>query len=272
MIEIAAVRIIKSKNREQADLPHAAGTRKIIMMALGSSFDDKPNPNDSNGKAIQKIQVKTLRDSWESQAHSEKIQLFLENVHHSFRSQLIAFGGGSNLTYQQLTERANMIENAVNKNRNEVKTIQESNQEHMKNQIQQLTEQVMAIQVNPRFKAPYTMFPATNNRGAFGARGRPWPKRAGHNFRQAFRPRTFQPRNPMPARPANPANAICWTCNKVGHFQRACPFNKQQVKVITGGSSASGNSNHDVSASKDYGNIPSLLDIDPGLPYYQEQF
>ena len=100
MIEIAAVRIIKSKNREQADLPHAAGTRKIIMMALDSSFDDKPNPNDSNEKVIQKIQVKTLRDSWESQAHSEKIQLFLENVHHSFRSQLIAFGAGSNLTYQ----------------------------------------------------------------------------------------------------------------------------------------------------------------------------
>ena len=146
------------------------------MLALASSFDDKPNPNDSNEKVIQKIQVKTLRDSWESQAHSEKIQLFLENVHHSFRSQLIAFGAGSNLTYQQLTERANMIENAVNKNRNEVKTIQESNQEHMKNQIQQLTEQVMAIQVNPRFKAPYTMFPATNNRGATGARGRPWPK------------------------------------------------------------------------------------------------
>ena len=54
MIEIAAVRIIKSKNREQADLLHAAGTRKIIIMALDSSFDDKPNPSDSNDVVIQK--------------------------------------------------------------------------------------------------------------------------------------------------------------------------------------------------------------------------
>ena len=92
-----------------------------------------------------------------------------------------------------------MIENALNKNRNEVKMIQESDQAHMKNQIQQLTEQVMAIQVNPRFKAPYLIFPATNNRGTSGARGRPWQKRAGPNFRQAFRPRTFQPRNSMSA-------------------------------------------------------------------------
>ena len=272
MIEIAAVRIIKSKNREQADLPHSAGTRNIIITALDSSFDDKPNPSDPNDVVILKIQVKTLRDSWESQAHSEKIQLFLENVHHSFKSQLIAFGGGSNLTYQQLTDRANMIENALNKNRNEVKIIQECDQVHMKNQIQHLTEQVMAIQVNPRFKAPYPIFPATNYRGASGARGRPWQRRAGHNFRQTFRPRTFQPRNSMPARPANPANAICWTCNKMGHFQRSCPYNKQQVKVIAGGSQAPGNPNHDASASKDYGNIPSLLDLDPGLPYYQEQF
>ena len=36
--------------------------------------------------------------------------------------------------------------------------------------------------------------------------------------------------------------------------------------------SASLNSNHDASANKDYGNIPSLLDIDPELPYYHEQF
>ena len=45
-----------------------------------------------------------------------------------------------------------MIENALNKNQNEVKIIQESDREHMKYQIQHLTEQVMAIQVNSIFE------------------------------------------------------------------------------------------------------------------------
>ena len=170
----------------------------------------------------------------------------------------------------------------MSRNKNEVKLIHDSEQSHMKNQIQHLSEQVFAIQVNPRFRNPYPVFPATKPRGGGGNRGRPWQRRAGLSPRQTFRPRssfpsprTFQPpRNSMPIRPANPANAICWACGKMGHFQRACPFHKQQVKAIATGSGnpANENTTQGTSALKDYGEIPSLLDVDPGLPYYHEQF
>ena len=72
IIDIAVIRIAKSKNREQAYLPLPAAARKINKLVLDSSFVDQSNAADSNDTVIQKVQVRTFRDNWNYLAQSGK--------------------------------------------------------------------------------------------------------------------------------------------------------------------------------------------------------